>query len=95
MALRHVPESRDAEAPDRLDHHRAFVDGAAAAGVGHVVYVSFFGAAPDATFTLARDHWATEQYIRGTGMAFTFLPSGGPPPIVLTRSRREKPRGSS
>jgi len=62
-----------AEAPDRLDHHRAFVDAAAAAGVGHVVYVSFFGAAPDATFTLARDHWATEQHIRAAGMSFTFL----------------------
>ena len=44
----------------RLDEHRAFVDAAAGAGVEHVVYVSFFGAAPDATFTLARDHFATE-----------------------------------
>src|SRR5712691_12883654 len=28
-------------------------------------------------------------------MAFTDRPSGGPPPMVWTRSRREKPRGSS
>ena len=62
-----------AEAPDRLDHHRSFVDAAAAAGVGHLVYTSFFAAAPDATFTLARDHWITEQYIREAGMPFTFL----------------------
>ena len=61
------------EAPDRLAQHRAFVDAAAAAGVRHLVYVSFYGAAPAATFTLARDHWATEEHIRGTGMAFTFL----------------------
>jgi len=62
-----------AEAKDRLDQHRAFVAAAADAGVRHVVYTSFLGAAPDATFTLGRDHWATEQAIRESGMAFTFL----------------------
>jgi NAD(P)H dehydrogenase (quinone) len=61
------------ESPDRLDQHRTFVDAAAAAGVRHVVYTSFLGAAPDATFTLARDHWATEEHLRASGMAFTFL----------------------
>ncbi|UXN20790.1 SDR family oxidoreductase [Curtobacterium flaccumfaciens] len=62
-----------AEAQDRLDQHRAFVAAAADAGVRYVVYTSFLGAAPDATFTLGRDHWATEQAIRESGMAFTFL----------------------
>jgi uncharacterized protein YbjT (DUF2867 family) len=62
-----------AEAEDRLQQHYTFVDAAAAAGVQHVVYTSFFGAAPDATFTLARDHYATEERIRNSGMAFTFL----------------------
>jgi NAD(P)H dehydrogenase (quinone) len=62
-----------AEAPDRVDQHRNFVDAAAAAGVDHVIYVSFFGAAPDATFTLARDHWATEEHIRAAGLRWTFL----------------------
>ena len=47
--------------------------GAVAAGVAHLVYTSFYGAAPDATFTLARDHWATEEHIRASGLAFTFL----------------------
>jgi uncharacterized protein YbjT (DUF2867 family) len=61
------------EAADRLDQHRAFVAAAAAAGVRHVVYTSFQGAAPDCTFTLGRDHWATEEAIRESGMAFTFL----------------------
>jgi uncharacterized protein YbjT (DUF2867 family) len=42
-------------------------------GVRHVVYLSFFGAAPEATFTFARDHWATERHLRSTGMAVTFL----------------------
>ncbi|MFI6479003.1 SDR family oxidoreductase [Nonomuraea sp. NPDC050663] len=61
------------EAPDRLEQHLAFVDAAAAAGVGHLVYVSFYGASPSATFTLARDHWATEEHIRAGGLPFTFL----------------------
>ncbi|WP_233625095.1 SDR family oxidoreductase [Actinoplanes sp. ATCC 53533] len=61
------------ESRDRVELHRAFVDAAAAAGVGHLVYVSFAGAAPDATFTHARDHWHTEQHIRASGLAFTFL----------------------
>lgn len=62
-----------AEAEDRLQQHYAFVDAAADAGVQHVVYTSFFGAAPDCTFTLGRDHYATEQRIRASGMGFTFL----------------------
>ncbi|MBM2622875.1 SDR family oxidoreductase [Actinoplanes sp. LDG1-06] len=62
-----------AETPDRVDEHRSFVDAAVMAGVGHLVYTSFVGASPDATFTLARDHWATEQHIRDSGLAFTFL----------------------
>ncbi|MEV4220976.1 SDR family oxidoreductase [Nonomuraea sp. NPDC049725] len=61
------------EAADRLAEHRAFVDAAAEAGVRHLVYTSFCGAAPEAAFTLARDHWATEEHIRASGMAFTFL----------------------
>jgi uncharacterized protein YbjT (DUF2867 family) len=62
-----------AENAERLSQHLAFVEAAARAGVGHIVYTSFFGAAPDATFTLARDHYATEQSIRSSGMRFTFL----------------------
>ena len=61
------------EAPDRLDAHRAFVDAAAAAGISHLVYTSFVAAAARATLTLARDHWATEEHIRSTGLPFTFL----------------------
>ncbi|MUK02493.1 NAD(P)H-binding protein [Vibrio cholerae] len=61
------------ESEHRLDQHRSFVDAAAAAGVRHVVYTSFFGAAADATFTLARDHFRTEEHIRASGMTWTFL----------------------
>ena len=61
------------EAPDRVEQHLTFVDAAAAAGVAHLVYISFYGAAADATFTLARDHWATEEHIRASGVRWTFL----------------------
>ncbi len=61
------------EAVDRVDQHRAFVETAAEAGVQHIVYTSFVGAAPDAVFTLGRDHHATEQMITGAGLAYTFL----------------------
>lgn len=62
-----------AEDAERLAQHRTAVDAAATAGVQHVVYTSFLGAAPDATFTLARDHAATEEMLRGSQMAWTFL----------------------
>lgn len=62
-----------AEAADRVDQHRTFVDAAAEAGVRHIVYTSFLAAAPDATFTLGRDHWATEEHIRNSGLQYTFL----------------------
>ncbi|MDQ4124022.1 MAG: NAD(P)H-binding protein, partial [Actinomycetota bacterium] len=63
------------EHPDRLQHHKTAVDAAVAAGVERIVYLSFLGAAPDATFTLARQHHATEAHVRGKGVAFTFLRS--------------------
>lgn len=61
------------EGPGRLDEHRTFIDAARAAGVRHVVYTSFFGASANCTFTLGRDHFHTEQYLRESGMQFTFL----------------------
>lgn len=62
-----------AESADRREQHLTFVDAAAAAGVRQIVYTSFVNAAPDAVFTLARDHAATEQRIEASGMAYTFL----------------------
>ncbi|WP_218192341.1 SDR family oxidoreductase [Brachybacterium vulturis] len=61
------------EAADRLAQHRTAIDAAVDAGVGHVVYTSFLGAGPEAGFTLARDHGATEQMLRDSGLAWTFL----------------------
>ncbi|WP_328399843.1 NAD(P)H-binding protein [Streptomyces sp. NBC_00390] len=61
------------EAPDRVREHRTAVDAAVAAGVRRIVYTSFVGAAPAATFTYARDHWHTEEYIRASLPRHTFL----------------------
>jgi NAD(P)H dehydrogenase (quinone) len=62
-----------AEHPDRRAQHLDFVDAAAAAGVQRIVYTSFFGASPESTFLLGRDHWFTEERIRASGMHFTLL----------------------
>ena len=62
-----------AEAADRVRQHIAAIDAAVAAGVGRIVYLSFLGAAPEATFTFARDHWHTEEHVRATGVRHTFL----------------------
>jgi NAD(P)H dehydrogenase (quinone) len=61
------------ESPDRVERHKIAVDAAVAAGVSWIVYLSFLGATPDHTFTLGRDHWWTEEHIRGCGVPFTFL----------------------
>lgn len=61
------------EAADRVAQHYAAIDAAVDAGVQRIVYTSFLGAAPDATFTLARHHHLTEEHIRGTGVQHTFL----------------------
>ncbi|MEU6930846.1 NAD(P)H-binding protein [Streptomyces sp. NPDC046374] len=61
------------EGPGRVRTHATAVDAAVAAGVRRVVYLSYLGAAPHATFTYARDHWYTEQHILSTGVRHTFL----------------------
>ena len=60
------------ESENRLEQHYSLIDAAAAAGVSRVVYTSFCGASSDAAFTLARDHYATEQAIAQSGLAYVF-----------------------
>jgi NAD(P)H dehydrogenase (quinone) len=57
----------------RVDLHRSAVDAAVAAGVERIVYTSFAAAAPDTTFTFGRDHFHTEEHIKGTPLRWTFL----------------------
>lgn len=63
------------EAENRLDRHFRAVDAAVAAGVERIVYLSFLKASPDSTFILGRQHSATEEHIRESGLGFTFLRS--------------------
>ena len=62
-----------AETAERVQQHLTFIDAAVDVGVQRIVYVSFFGASPTATFTLARDHWDTEEHLRSVGVAHTIL----------------------
>jgi NAD(P)H dehydrogenase (quinone) len=62
---------RESEA--RVVEHAHAVRAAMQAGMARIVYTSFLGADPDASFTFAHDHFATEQLIRESGLAFTFL----------------------
>lgn len=57
----------------RRVQHRTFIEAAATAGVHHIVYTSFFGAAPRAAYTLGRDHADAEVAIKASGMRFTIL----------------------
>jgi NAD(P)H dehydrogenase (quinone) len=61
------------ESERRVVEHAHAVRAAVDAGVRRIVYTSFLGADPDATFTFAQDHYATEQLIRESGLAYTFL----------------------
>ncbi|RZK44903.1 MAG: NAD-dependent epimerase/dehydratase family protein, partial [Hymenobacter sp.] len=60
-----------AEPGKRAELHRNAFEAAARAGVGHVVYLSFQGAAPDSRFPMARDHFQSEQYLQATGVPYT------------------------
>jgi NAD(P)H dehydrogenase (quinone) len=61
------------ESADRMADHYSAIDAIVASGAKRIVYLSFFGASPDCTFTFGRDHWHTEQRIRETGLDFTFV----------------------
>lgn len=61
------------ENPKRLEEHHDFIDAAKMAGVEHIVYISFYNNKKDATFTLSRDHYQTEKYIKEQGLKYTFL----------------------
>jgi uncharacterized protein YbjT (DUF2867 family) len=61
------------ETADRVEQHKTAVDAAVDAGVEHLVYLSYVDASIASTFTLGRQHGATEEHIRATGVPHTFL----------------------
>jgi len=60
---------------DRVGQHRAVINAAKAAGVGHIIYTSILKgeASP---MLLAQDHIGTEAAIRDSGLPYTLLRNG-------------------
>ncbi|HMA00562.1 MAG TPA: NAD(P)H-binding protein [Steroidobacteraceae bacterium] len=57
----------------RVRQHKAAIDAAAAAGAGHIVYTSFVNVEPGNPAIVTIDHRETENLIKGSGAAYTFL----------------------
>jgi uncharacterized protein YbjT (DUF2867 family) len=70
MVSMHAPPKR------RLELHAAFVDVAVRRHVARVVYLSFVGAGPDASFVHARSHGATDTMLAESGLPFTAVRNG-------------------
>jgi NAD(P)H dehydrogenase (quinone) len=56
--------------------HRAAIDAAVAAGARRILYTSQMGANPASHFQACRDHAATEEALRTSGVAWTSLRNG-------------------
>ena len=61
------------ENPNRVQQHKDLIDAAKVAGISHIIYLSFYNASKNSIFTLGRDHYATEEYIKENGFKYTFL----------------------
>ena len=58
----------------RTAQHRAAIEAAAAAGVGHLVYTSFANPGPDHPVgPIATEHGETEEILKASGLAWTIL----------------------
>lgn len=64
--------------------HRAAIEAATAAGVKRILYTGHLGANPASEFTPAVDHAATEEILRESGTAYTFLRNGFYSSTVVT-----------
>ncbi|MFJ5206553.1 SDR family oxidoreductase [Streptomyces nigra] len=68
--------SLDRAGEDCVAGHRIAVDAAVKADVGRILYTSQMGAAHDSRFQPCRDHAATEDLLRATGLPWTALRNG-------------------
>lgn len=59
--------------PERVRLHRNAIDAAKAAGAPHVLYTSIVAPDPASPFAPTVDHVATEEYLRASGLRWTFL----------------------
>ena len=60
----------------RIPQHLAAVHGARAAGVSHIIYTSIANPAESNPVAVAVEHRATEEGIKASGLAWTFLRDG-------------------
>jgi NAD(P)H dehydrogenase (quinone) len=60
----------------RIELHRAAVDGAVRAGVRHILYTSICNPTESNPAGVIPDHRATEEAIRASGLEWTFLRNG-------------------
>ncbi|BCL32972.1 NmrA family transcriptional regulator [Streptomyces aurantiacus] len=68
--------SVDKMGEEAVRQHRAAIDGAVAAGARRILYTSHMGAAASSHFEPCRDHAATEEALRASGVPFTSLRNG-------------------
>lgn len=68
--------SIDALGPEAVARHSAAIDGAVAAGARRILYTSHMGASASSHFQACRDHAATEDALRDSGVPFTSLRNG-------------------
>lgn len=71
-----VSSNARASGGDPLALHRAAIDAACAVGVKRIVYTSHMAASASSAFPPMLDHAATEDMLRGCGLAWTALRNG-------------------
>lgn len=63
--------SSELENDARIREHSNVVDAAKQAGVRHIVYTSVVNPSPESAFGASPSHFATEEYLRASGLAYT------------------------
>lgn len=71
-----VSSNASASGGDPLAQHHAAIEAAQAAGAGRIVYTSHMAASATSAFPPMRDHAATEEMLRRSGLAWTALRNG-------------------
>ena len=70
-----IISSNSADEAD-VQYHRNAIEAAEAAGARRLLYTSHMGANPASPFAPMRDHAATEEILKTSGIAFTSLRNG-------------------
>lgn len=68
--------SSNSSGESAVQHHRNAIDAARASGAQRILYTSHMGANSASFFAPMRDHAATEEILKASGIAFTSLRNG-------------------